>query len=156
MDIKNNSKFFDNKKITKYPPKNSSPNFESYFFNNYQKNNLKTNLEYLPIQWTNYFIDNNYGEDLSEINKYLEKNLEKKKKYFTITQLAGGPLVSLENVLVFSMGGMFRTPKNISLSHIYLPLIFKDLKTAEVKEKANLACYIGRETHPLRIKIIVL
>lgn len=153
MDIENNSKFFDTKKITKYPPKNSSPNFESYFFDNYKKNNLQTNLEYLPIQWTNYFIDNNYGEDLSEINKYLEKNLDNKKKYFTITQLAGGPLVSLENTLVFSMGGMFRTPKNINLSHIFLPLLFKDLKMAELKEKTYLACYIGRETHPLRIKI---
>ena len=48
---------------------------------------------------------------------FLNKNLESNKKYFTIVQYAGGPLVDLENTLIFSMGGAFDTniPKTSQL-----------------------------------------
>ncbi len=150
MDTFDNSKFLNLNKIIKYPPNNSSKGFESYFYEKYMENNIETGLKYLPIQWTNYYVENNYGEDLKEIKDYLEQNLEKNNKYFTITQLAGGPLISLKDTVVFSMGGMFRTPLNPNLSYIYLPLIYKDMKKTFKKNKKYLGSYQGRLTHPIR------
>tara|TARA_B100000427_G_scaffold267279_1_gene232913 strand:+ start:2147 stop:3028 length:882 start_codon:yes stop_codon:yes gene_type:complete len=152
MDEKNFPELFDVSTISNYPPENKSPNFEGYFFKNYNKTVEDTGLKYLPIQWTNYYL-NNQGDDKTKLNEFLNKHLDKEKKYFTITQYAGGPSVPLANTLVFSMGGMQNTPKNPTLSYIYLPLLFKDLKKEKIKKKEYLASYVGRKTHPVRIKI---
>lgn len=149
----NNNKFFNTSKIIHYPPTNNSPNFESFFFKKFNSSSVNLSIEYLPIQWTNYFVENNYGNDLTEINNFLSSYIDKKINYFTITQFAGGPLVSLKNTLVFSMGGMFNTPKEHSLKIIYLPLVYEGMKKEINDVKEYKVGYIGRKTHPLRIKI---
>ena len=62
MDEKNFPELFDVSTISNYPPENKSPNFEGYFFKNYNKTVEDTGLKYLPIQWTNYYL-NNQGDD---------------------------------------------------------------------------------------------
>ena len=153
MNESNFPELFDVSTISYYPPENKSPNFEGYFFKNYVKKSEDTGLEYLPVQWTNYYLNSNHQDVNNKLNEFLSNNLDEEKKYFTITQYAGGPSVPLANTIVFSMGGMQNTPKNPTLSYIYLPLLFKDLKKEKVTKKDYLACYIGRKTHPVRVKI---
>ena len=45
--------------ISNYPPHQKSENIEAQFYKYILKNkNLKTNLTYIPIQWTNYLVKN--------------------------------------------------------------------------------------------------
>ena len=88
--------------VIKYPPHQKSKNIEAKIFLEISKNieNLNSNLIYLPIQWTNYLVKNNYGKDLKPLQDYIS-SLSKGKNYFSIVQYAGGPLVNINNILFF-------------------------------------------------------
>ena len=58
-------------------------------------------------------------------------------KIFTIVQYDGGPLVNLNNCIVFSSGGMFNTVLNNNLSYIPIRII-TDEHVSVLKEKENL------------------
>ena len=56
-----------------YPPHNKSFNLEGEVSKRLikKKKQIKTNLTFLPIQWTNYFM--RYSKNLEEVKKFYEK-----------------------------------------------------------------------------------
>jgi len=140
--------------IHNYPTGNNKKNFESYFYNYFIENYTLAEYTYIPIQWTNYLIKNNFGKELSDLLNFLNKNLNKNQKYFTVVQYAGGPLVEIENCLIFSMGGVFNTSIPKSSQVIPIPLIYDMEESFTPQMNKNLlASYIGRNTHSVRKKI---
>ena len=139
----------------KYPPHNNSRNLEAAFYKAVTSNSdlLNSNLSYLPIQWTNYLANNNYGKNIDELKKYIEEVVSNEGKFFSIIQYAGGPLVDVNDCLFFSMGGMQDTQKNDNLSYIYLPLLTEPHKHKERSRKKYLDSFQGRPTHNIRKKI---
>jgi len=144
---------FLNFSIPQYPSLNTKKNFEAYFFEYFQNQEFNTSLKYIPIQWTNYLVKQNYGRDIQDLNNYLKLNLKSEEKYFTIVQYSGGPLIELENTLIFSMGGTMNTKLGKNSKVIPLPLLYdSNLKKADL-EKKYIASYIGRPTHKIRTKL---
>ena len=144
---------FLNFSIPQYPSLNTKKNFEAYFFEYFQNQEFNTSLKYIPIQWTNYLVKQNYGRDIQDLNNYLKLNLKSEEKYFTIVQYSGGPLIELENTLIFSMGGTINTKLGKNSKVIPLPLLYdSNLKKADL-EKKYIASYIGRPTHKIRTKL---
>ena len=94
--------------ISKYPKYSSGKNMEELFYNFFKEEheNINTDLIYLPIFWTSYYVSNNYGKNINELYNWLE-SLDKTKKYFTIVQYATGIFVKNFNIdiKVFSAGG---------------------------------------------------
>ena len=91
-----------------YPGYSSGKNIEEICYDYFSKecNNIKTNLVYLPVFWTSYYVINNYGENIDPLYEWLHK-LDKTKKYFTIVQYASGIYIKepIRNLTVFSAGG---------------------------------------------------
>jgi len=87
-----------------YPPHNTMM-FEEYFWKTYTQ--FTGSYSYLPIMWTNFYIERKYGTaDMSDLQKYLNK-LDRSKKYFTIIQYDDGILQTLQDmvILIFGAGG---------------------------------------------------
>lgn len=154
MKILDTPKEFLDFSVKNYPSSNIKKNFEAYFFDNFIKSNISSQYTYIPIQWTNYLVNKNYGKNIDDLKTFLRNNLSHTEKYFTVVQYAGGTIVELENTLIFSLGGAFNTKIPKSSKVIPMPLIYNsDLKPDEEMEKKYLASYIGRPTHKLREKL---
>ena len=67
---------------------------------------VQTDLIYLPIYWTSYYVKNNYGKDTVSLDNFLN-TLDKTKRYFTVTQYGCGIInVTIDfDLFVFSAGG---------------------------------------------------
>src|SRR6478752_346916 len=120
--------------------------FERWFYENYKGD--VTDREYLPIFWTGYYVNNNYGNDaisLYEMQHYIDNYIDKSKKYFTIVQYDDGILndVSGLDLLQFNMS---KTGENMYT----LPLIGQPYPFKFKSEKKYLANFIGNITHPIR------
>ncbi len=153
MNILKTPKEFLDFSVPNYPSLNSNKNFESYFYDYFLDNSFDSQLTYIPVQWTNLLINRNYGKEIDDLKDFLNTNIEKNKKYFTIVQYAGGPIVELENTIIFSMGGVFNTNINKNSEVIPLPLVY-DHKFENLGEKKKyIASYVGRNTHKSRLKI---
>jgi len=88
-----------------YPPGNTLL-FEEFFYNNFNHQNEIDRI-YIPIFWTNYYINKNYGNgDLSELQFFLD-SLDRNKKYFTIIQYDDNILNDLKDldILIMAQGG---------------------------------------------------
>jgi len=136
--------------VINYPNFNEAPGFEAYFYDYFFSNKIKSDYTYIPIQWTNYFVKQNYGKDIEKLKNFLKKNLSPANKYFTVIQYDGGPLLELENCLIFNMGGMFSTILPKTSQSIPLPLIYEYNFSENYLEKQYLASYLGRPTHKIR------
>lgn len=134
----------------KYPIDNEII-FEEWVYQNLKENEIdKTEYYYLPIFWTSYYVNNNYGKNkdaIRELQDYID-TLDKNKKYFTIYQYDDGIINDLSRLSVknFGMSG-----KNIDY---ILPLICLPHNIKISSERDLLASYIGRTTHPIRKRII--
>lgn len=145
------AKFMD-EAIIKYPPHQKTKNIEARLYSEIIKikDQINSKLTYLPIQWTNHLIQNNYGKNIDELQQYV-KSLPVENKYFSIVQYAGGPLVDIDNIIFFSAGGMFNTKINSNLSYIPIPLLSDARRSIlKTKNKKYLASYLGRNTHSIR------
>ena len=140
--------------ILNYPIHNNSIGIEGYFYNYYINEEINTELTYLPIQWTNYLVKNKYGKDIEMLKSFINRLDFKNNKFFTITQYDGGPLVNLNNTIVFSCSGMFNTPKNNNLSYINIPLLTEKQTPNFISRKKNKVGYLGRNTHKIREELL--
>jgi len=116
--------------------------FEDWFSYNDIPN---TNRQYLPIQWTAYHVNNNYGNDIVAIKRlqdYVDL-LPRNFKYFTIVQYDDGCLIDFKDldILIFSMS------KKIGVE---IPLLCMPHKFEFNGEKEIYASFIGTHTHPIR------
>lgn len=109
MLILNVPKQFQPNYKSNYPEYSNGLNMEEVFYKFFlnNKNKIKTDLIYLPIFWTSYYILNDYGKNILPLLQYL-KTLELSRKYFTIVQFASGIYITNDinlNIKVFSAGG---------------------------------------------------
>lgn len=125
-----------------YPPGNSEI-FEQWLINNCNHE------DYLPINWTGYFVNNNYGKTripMQNLQRFVN-GLDKNKKWWTVTQYDLGILTDISglNIKVFGSGG--------GLIDFPIPLICKPHGKQE-NERTIFANFIGSITHPIRSKMM--
>lgn len=134
---------FQPKINTVYPPNNNCE-FERWLFENYEGD--VSDREYLPIFWTGYYVNNNYGKDqyaLNQLQLFINK-LDRSKKYFTVCQYDDSILndVSQLDLYQFNMSKPYDYPLPlIGQPH---PYVFQN------EPKKYLANFIGNLTHPIR------
>jgi len=136
-------KLFTPKETSKYPSDNEQI-FEEWFASTY-KGEVK-DREYLPIMWTAYYKNHNFGNDtlaIKQLQSYLDK-LDKSKKYFTICQFDLGVINDLSNLDIKVFGMCDEQCDYI------LPLICKPHGKSKKTDKKYLANFVGRLTNPLR------
>lgn len=134
-----------------YPPNNYTI-FEEYFFNRYNETKIETEREYIPVLWTSYYINRNYGQgDISDLQRYLD-SLDREKKYFTIVQYDDNILNDLKDldIIIFAQGGW---GKYKSKSYC-IPLSCKS-NLSDKKNKDVFASFVGciRGRHIIREKM---
>lgn len=127
-------------------PKNNFLIFEEWFAQNY--NGCDTDRELLPVFFTSYWVNNNYGNDEDakrQLQEYIY-SLDRSKKYFSICQYDDSVLIDLcgHDVLRFEMS------KNIGVP---LPLLCQPHPYEFKAEKKYFANFIGSMTHPVREKM---
>lgn len=131
-----------------YPPNNDLI-FEEWFFKNIrfsERMGFDGKRTYLPIFWTSYYVNHNYGNDkvkLQELQDFIN-SLDKSKKYFTIVQYDDGILndVSGIDLKVFGMGGgHYDYP---------LPLIAKPHPYSFTSQRDIFCNFMGGLTHQIR------
>ena len=110
MEILDIPSQFQPKCNNKFPVYSLKLTLEEIFYKYFIKNPKKiiSNRIYIPIFWTNYIVTRNYGRNNEELENFLNKTLEKNKKYFTIIQNASGVYYKNKkniNILIFSSGG---------------------------------------------------
>jgi len=140
-----------------YPPFKNGRYMEEYVYEYLlsKKDEIKTDLVYIPVFWTNLQIRSNFELTKNNYNILLQsyfKNMDPNTKYFTVVQHDDGPLLTLpKNTIIF--GACTGT--------IPLPLIYEDqnqlllqLTRIPFHHKDFLASFIGTTTtHPLRQKL---
>lgn len=149
VDVPDN--FMDTGLISNYPPHQKTTNIEAKFFEFVKKTkSIESNLKYIPIQWTNYLVKNNkHGKH--NLEKLVKEIVDSKNHYhFTVVQYDGGPLVEIDNCIIFSCGGMFNTKMGQNTSFIPIPLLSDTHNSTTGKKKKYLASFNGRNTHPIR------
>lgn len=158
-----------------YPSYSSGKNMEELFYSYFisEKDNIETDLIYLPIFWTSYYVTHGYGKNINELYKWLS-TLDKSKKYFTIVQYASGIYVKNFdlNITVFSAGGgglnidngsMIKRVRFNNMNRVIfignkgnydIPLLAEP-QFPDLNEERNIYCsFIGRyDTHPCRVKM---
>lgn len=127
-----------------YPPDNYEI-FEEWYFRNTKSTVGRC---YLPIFWTGYYVNNQYGKDdqaLSRLQNFIN-SLDPSLKYYTICQYDDGILNDLSklDIKVFGMSGQ---PINYTLPLLCMPHIYKFPKDGKRPIFAN---FIGRNTHQIR------
>ncbi len=135
-----------------YPPQSKSFNIEYQFLQHLKEYpDFSSSLVNIPVQWENIFL--NELASKKEIEDAVNKEIDPEKKYFTVCKYEGGPLINLDNCIVFTPTGLFDTKKNKNLSYLALPLITNKYKDLPKNEKIILGSYVGRNTHPIRVDL---
>lgn len=128
-----------------YPPHNKMV-FEEYFKNYFIERNIQTEYTYLPIMWTNFYIERKYGTiAMGDLQKYLD-GLDRNKKYFTIIQYDDGILQNIKglNLLIFGAGGGGK--KTISEKNLGYPISLICQPTPNIRKdrERNILCsFVG-------------
>jgi GNAT superfamily N-acetyltransferase len=149
--IRKTEKFRVESKCAKYPPYHEGLYLEEYFYNYFIKNNIKTDILYLPIFWTNLYNNSIYNKDVYDIQSYLN-TLDPNLRYFTVCQHVNAPREILPpNIIIFSAGGGI-IDRNNNDNYIPIPLISSKIKYSKVK-KDIFCSFVGAKTHNLRNKM---
>jgi len=116
------------------------PWIENSFFSYWQNLNKAQLLSaefdrlYIPIFWTDMYVRYGFKKKHNEIQKFIDKNLRKSKKYFTIVQHDIGIFEKMpNNVLIFSSGGVGDVP---------IPLLKGDVNSIVLKKEIK-SSFIG-------------
>ena len=130
-----------------YPPDNT------VIFENWYRTSYDTPKDrwYLPIQWTAYHVANGFGKNPSAIDRLQRfiDGLDRSKKYYTIYQYDDGALVDFKDldIICFGMSG--------GRMDFVLPLICMPHKAdCSTQKKTLLYNFIGRDTYPIRTKML--
>jgi hypothetical protein len=133
-----------------YPPFKNGRYMEEYAYETLlvKQNEIKTDLVYLPIFWTNLQNHPGFAQSRAKYDIVLNQVLQtfpKNARFFTIVQHDDGPQLQLpKNTIIF--GACTGT--------IPLPLIYEDktnrLSQLERKEPDLFASFVGSLTHPVR------
>lgn len=113
------------------------------------KQNLpQTEREWLPIQWTAYFVNNMYGKDVEAMYRLQSfiNSLPTDKKYATCVQYDDGVLVDVSRLDLLQ----FNMSENIGVP---IPLLCQPHSYRHNGVKNIFASFIGSHTHPIRESI---
>jgi Exostosin family len=125
-----------------YPPDNVQA-FEEWLCYNFSGCN--TDRLFLPVNWTAFYVNHNYGNDKEAIRSLQDfiSTLDKTKKYWTCVQYDDSILndVSGLNLLRFEMS------KNIG---VQIPLMCQPHPYKFETEKKYLVSFVVSRTHPCR------
>lgn len=110
-----------------------------------RQNAIESERIYLPIQWTAYHVNNNYGNDKIAIQKlqdYID-SLPRENKYWSIVQYDDGILIDLKDLdlIQFSMSNKIG---------VEMPLMCMPHSYKWNGKKTIYASFIGTHTHPIR------
>ena len=151
--LKVDKKFRPKSTWIKFPKHNNDYGVEQDFYDFLKSNeDLLTTDEniadyhFLPIYWTRYFLNNNYGDvDLFKLQNEIMEYVIDPKKTLIICQYADGPLIDTKGMHVF----LSSRPINGGAEDI--PLISAKHNIPNRVNKEYLACFRGRyETSPYR------
>lgn len=112
--------------------------------------------EYLPVFWTSYFVNNNYGNDLEakqRLQDYID-SLDRSKKYWTCVQYDNGCVVDFKDLDIFIFGMSYRDESE--KPDYFLPLVGQMYPHKYDVQKDVKASFIGSMTHPIRQKLMDL
>ena len=147
------SKLQPAKKITKYPKHNKDYGVEQDFLKYLTKHQKlitddpsKAKWHYLPIYWTRWHVNHNYGNNgTEELQKIVNNTIIESKKTFTICQYDDGPVVNLYSTKLF-------LASRKSYHGIDIPLLCSEHKIPFIiPKKRYLASFMGRiSTHVCR------
>jgi len=140
-----------------YPPhQGHNPMIEERAYSFFSiKQDLESEYIYIPIQWTSFHINNNYGQNLQPLIDYCNDLTSKNpnQKYFTIVQYDGGTLVPIDNCLIFGSSGSFSSPVGKNSHYEPIPLLCDPHSGLPKGTREFKVGYAGRDTHPLRTKM---
>lgn len=142
-----------------YPPHNKDYGVEQDFHLYLQthqelvtQNPNNADWHYLPIYWTRYHLNHDYGKlGLEELQQEVDRKVVDDRKTFTIYQYSRGPLVKLGRATVFLVSR--RTKGGIDIPLLCSPHRVPLLNRIPLLKpsKKYLASFIGRlSTHPIR------
>lgn len=117
-----------------YPPHSDIPMIEEQFHGFVQSNLVQSDRYYLPIYWTNYYVQNGYRS--TEALDAFVHSLPKDRKYYTVVQYDDGILneFPFRDVVSFASGGVGTIP---------IPLLCKEHTRPAPVEKDILASFVG-------------
>jgi len=137
-----------------YPPHQGySPMIEERAYSFFKtKQELESNYIYIPIQWTSFHINNNYGQNTQPLIDYCNQLIEKhpNEKFFTIVQYDGGTLVPIDNCTIFGSSGDFSSPIGKNSYYEPIPLLCDSHNGSPKEVREYKVGYAGRDTHPIR------
>ena len=141
-----------------YPPhQGDSPMIEERAYSYFStRQDLESDYIYLPIQWTSYHINNDYGKNTYPLKQYCNALTEQypDEKFFTVVQYDGGTLVDIDNCLIFGSSGMFSSPIGKNSTYEPIPLLSDPHDGIPSKNKKYKVGFAGVDkTHPLRVKM---
>jgi glycosyltransferase involved in cell wall biosynthesis len=142
-------------KIINPPHQKDSLMIEEKAFNYFKKKNIDSDYIYVPISWTAYHVNNNFGKEVRDLSNFCNSLIKKypNDKFFTIVQYDGGILVPFDNCTIFACSGSFNSPKGINSNYIPIPLL-SDPHNFKPTKKKFLAAFSGNfQTHPIRDKM---
>lgn len=125
-----------------YPPDNTQI-FEEWFAEHYS--DVYTDRELIPVFFTSYWVNNNYGNDkkaFNDLQSYID-SLDRGNKYICVCQYDDGVLIDFKDLDVLQ----FNMSKNIGVS---IPLLCKPHPYNFTGGKKIFANFVGSRTHPIR------
>lgn len=141
-----------------YPPHNKDSYGVEQDFLNYllkqdallTKNPNQADWHYLPIFWSRYHYNHNFGKTgVNELKKEIEKVLLDERKTFTICQYPDGPLVDLGQSTLFLSSR--KSPQGIDIPLLCTP----HQSSAQPMGKKYHASFVGHvSTHPIRTEMV--
>lgn len=149
-------KFTPEKRIRTYPAHAKDYGVEQDFLiwlkkhpEHLTENFSEADWHYLPIFWTRWYVNHNYGkEGAEEIQSEYNRVVKDDRKTFTICQYAGGVKQDVGDMLQFQSSPLESTDFIIPLlcTHPNLPII--------KPRKKFRASFVGRlRTHPIRSEL---
>jgi hypothetical protein len=140
-----------------YPPHQGySPMIEERAYSFFStKSELESDYIYIPIQWTSFHINNDYGKNTQPLVEYCNSLVEKypKEKFFTIVQYDGGTLVPIKNCKIFASSGSFSSEIAEGSTYEPIPLLCDPHNGIPKEIREYKVGYAGRDTHPIRTKM---
>lgn len=124
-----------------YPPYHKGLYLEDSFFEWFISNNVQLERYYIPVFWTTCYIQNSQHGVQQILN-----NLDRSKKYFTISQHDDAIIEILPpDTICFNAGG--------NRSGIPIPLICSPIELKPKLNKDIFCSFVGSITHPIRYSI---
>jgi len=132
-------------------PHNNFQILEEWYYKDYLYNvTQETEREYLPVFFTGYYVNNNYGNDrraMQRLQDYID-SLDKSKSYYSLCQYDDGILndVSGIDLKIFGMGGgHYDYP---------LPLTAQPHPYSFTVQRDIFCNFMGALTHPIRKELL--